>query len=113
MTTKHTHLIGVRVNDEELRRLKLRAQVMPGSAPLATYLRQRGLDVEPKPDPDPQLLGALERVAAALEEARDAWRRRFDAPDVWAEPWVSSDDLWLERLNHATDLLRELGRRID
>ena len=68
---KRTHQIGVRVTDDELRRLEIRASLSPNSPrPLATYLRIRGLDSEPRPDPTPELIEALGRVADQLFEFR-------------------------------------------
>ncbi len=70
-TPKRTHQIGVRVTDDELRRLELRASVAPyGPRPLATYLRLRGLDSEPRQDPTPELVEVLGRVADQLLECR-------------------------------------------
>ena len=70
---KRTHQIGVRVTDEELRRLQVRATIAPyGPRPVATYLRMRGLDSEPRCDPAPGLVDALARVADELLECRQA-----------------------------------------
>ncbi len=72
-TPKRTHQIGVRVTADELRRLELRASIAPqGPRPLATYLRMRGLDSEPRREPTPELLQALGRVADELVESRRA-----------------------------------------
>jgi len=74
MNQKRTHQIGVRVNEDELRRLELRAKLTPGYVPVATYLRLRGLDVEIQPDPDAELVGSLERIADLLTDCRRAIR---------------------------------------
>ncbi len=72
-TPKRTHQIGVRVTEDELRRLKLRAQLhsSPFSPrPVATYLRQHALDFEPRRDPTPELVDALRDIADQLDECR-------------------------------------------
>ncbi len=72
-TPKRTHQIGVRVTDDELRRLELRASLSPNTPrPLATYLRICGLDSEPRADPTPELVEVLGRVAEQLLECRRA-----------------------------------------
>ena len=70
-TPNRSHQIGVRVTDDELKRLELRARVAPnGPRPLATYLRLRGLDAEPSQDPTPELVEELGRVGDLLVECR-------------------------------------------
>jgi len=103
MAEKRTHQVGVRVTDDELQRLEIRAKLMPGYVPVATYLRQRGLDVDTRPDPDPELLQALGRVTDALRDCRQALypRARRDRAEAL-----------LLRLDAATDVLRELVSKI-
>ena len=43
-----------------------------GPRPLATYLRIRGLDAEPRRDPTPELVEVLGRVAGQLVACRQA-----------------------------------------
>ena len=70
---KRTHQIGVRVTEDELRRLEVRASLSPNMPrPLATYLRIRGLDAEPRPAPTHELVEILGRVADQLVECRRA-----------------------------------------
>ncbi len=102
MAEKRTHQIGVRVTGDELRRLEIRAKLMPGYVPVATYLRQRGLDVDIRPDPDPELLQALGRVADTIDECR---RALFAARRDRAEALLG-------RLDAATDVLRDLVAKI-
>ncbi len=102
MAQKRTHQIGVRVTDDELRRLEIRAKLMPGYVPVATYLRQRGLDVDIRPDPDPELLQALGQVTDAVDECR---RSLFTARRDRAEALLG-------RLDAANDVLRDLVEKI-
>ena len=98
-TPRRNHQIGVRVTDDELRRLELRASLAPNRPrPIATYLRLRGLDSETRPDPAPELVEALGRVADQLLECR-----RVTTSDQKAT---------LRAIEKATETLRELIARV-
>lgn len=99
MHQRRTHQIGVRVNGDELRRLELRARLTPGYVPVATYLRRRGLDAELRPDPAPELVEAMGRVADLLIDCR----RTMDMKQTRA-----TCDLFRE----ATEALREIVARV-
>ena len=97
-TPKRTHQIGVRVTDDELRRLELRASIAPNRPrPLATYLRLRGLDAEPRREPTPELLEALGRVADQLA-------------GCYANPY--NDKATRRAIEAATETFRELVAKV-